>query len=276
MLRYLALVGLALAKLPVYVLNAEAVAPANLVIENENAPQVLASHFIGAGVEEASLEALAMAQLIPSVLLDDRNAAVVVVGDFKTELAAKVFGSPLLSIDSSGPELSTVPRQLTASEISTIDNENWPVVVCGGDSESLKAIAQLKSKVLVIGVPAGEPLPDLQYTRIFRRRVARSASPSTIPALFGSQEQCEEITNNCSGRGECVKTPNGFKCACKATEKDGYTYNWGGNDCSKRDVSWQFNLLLWTTVGIVFAAVFGIKAMVSVGKTPLPGVLNAM
>lgn len=276
MLRYLALVGVALAGLPVYVLNAESVAPANLVLESSNAPQILASHFIGAGVEEASLEALAMAQFIPSVLLDDRNAAVVVVTDFKADVAEKVFGSPLLSIESSGPELSSVPRQLAASEISAIDNDEWPVVVCNGASDTLRAIADLKSKVLVIGVPAGESLPDLHYTRISRRKAARSASPSIIPTFFGSQEQCEELTNSCSGRGECVKTPNGFKCACKATKKDDYTYYWGGNDCSKRDVSWQFNLLVWTTLGIVFAAVFGVSAMVSVGNSPLPGILNAM
>lgn len=278
MLHYLALAGLALAELSVYVLNADVVAPANSLLESKNAVQVLASHFIGAGVEDASLEALAMAQLVPSVLLDERNAAVVVVGAFDSKIADKQFGSPLLSIkNAQSRELDRTPRMLTADELAGIDSERWPIVACHGDAESLKAIAQLKSKVLVVGVPAGQPLPALEYTQATLRKQRRSTKTSSpIPDLFPSKEQCEEVTNNCSGRGTCVKTPNGHKCACESTTKDGYTYNWGGSDCSKRDISWQFNLIVWTTIGITLAALFGVGALFSIGSQPLPGVLNAI
>lgn len=99
---------------------------------------------------------------------------------------------------------------------------------------------------------------------------------SPLPHWFPSLEQCESLTNSCSGRGRCVQAGNRYACKCAATKVDGYTYNWGGVDCSKRDVSWQFNLLLWTSVVFVLVQIAAFMMLFSVGCEPLPGILTAV
>ncbi|CAG79565.1 hypothetical protein B0I72DRAFT_149944 [Yarrowia lipolytica] len=87
-------------------------------------------------------------------------------------------------------------------------------------------------------------------------------------ARFGSEDECNEKTNNCSGHGACSKGrgESAYTCKCKTGR--------GGKLCQKQDVSVQFQLFFWTAVVALITITLGIKLMMSVGSEPLPGVLG--
>lgn len=98
-----------------------------------------------------------------------------------------------------------------------------------------------------------------------------------IQSGFSSMEQCKSSTNNCSGHGSCVEVNSGsYQCACKSTFDDQTqrTTQWGGNACQKIDISAPFNLLLWSSVGILAVTIWAVGLMYSVGSEPLPGILG--
>lgn len=98
---------------------------------------------------------------------------------------------------------------------------------------------------------------------------ATSKKKQTIGiARFGSEDECNEKTNNCTGNGTCSKGrgESAYTCKCKTGR--------GGKLCQKQDISVQFQLFFWTAVVALITITLGIKLMMSVGSEPLPGVLG--
>lgn len=97
-------------------------------------------------------------------------------------------------------------------------------------------------------------------------------------ACFSSEDACNVGTSSCNSRGKCSQVKSGcWSCVCAATRNEGKTKttNWSGFDCSKKDVSSEANLLLWTTLALVILIIGGIKLLYNVGNESLPGVLGA-
>lgn len=125
-----------------------------------------------------------------------------------------------------------------------------------------------KYQVLVITYPNSKELPHLNK---------RAIELSSKSFQYGNEVACEVATNNCNSHGKCRKNGEYWSCLCepsfnKTTSK---TTTWVGYDCSKKDVSVEANLFLWTTIALVVLLVGGIKLMFSIGDQPLPGVLDA-
>jgi hypothetical protein len=112
-----------------------------------------------------------------------------------------------------------------------------------------------------------------------------------LPACFGSQEECEKTTRNCTGHGKCrkqfhnrdaAKGDNGdcYSCQCSATREDRgegkfKTTSWGGPACQKQDVSIAFWLIALFTVGMIFLVSFAVGSVLSMGGEELPSVIGA-
>ncbi|CAN3364167.1 hypothetical protein DICA4_E15852 [Diutina catenulata] len=115
----------------------------------------------------------------------------------------------------------------------------------------------------------------------YSKRAANAARAFNVevraPSGWDSENDCRKATGDCSGHGSCVETRGTWKCACVPSfdKKAQKTSKWAGPDCSKRDVSGEANLFLWTGIGIFSIVAFGIKLLASVGNQPLPGVLQA-
>ncbi|CAN3373066.1 hypothetical protein DIURU_005311 [Diutina rugosa] len=94
---------------------------------------------------------------------------------------------------------------------------------------------------------------------------------------FDSEEKCKETTGDCSGHGKCVNFQDKWRCACEPSfdKEKQKTTKWAGADCSKKDVSSEANMFLWTGIVLLAFLVAGGKLMYSVGSQPLPGVLQA-
>lgn len=125
-----------------------------------------------------------------------------------------------------------------------------------------------KYDVLVISYPNSKDLPHLNK---------RTIELSSRSFQYGSEDACEVATNSCNSHGKCRQNGEYWSCLCepsfnKTTSK---TTTWVGYDCSKKDVSVEANLFLWTTIALVVLLVGGIKLMFSIGNQPLPGVLDA-
>lgn len=112
-----------------------------------------------------------------------------------------------------------------------------------------------------------------QVFAVFNKRGAAGSN-----SCFLDEEACHASTNSCNSHGSCTKVLSKcWQCLCKPSydKETSKTTVWTGFDCSKKDVSAQAHLLLWTTVTIVAAAVAGIKLLYAIGEETLPGVLEA-
>uniref|UniRef100_A0A060T4H1 ARAD1C45056p n=1 Tax=Blastobotrys adeninivorans TaxID=409370 RepID=A0A060T4H1_BLAAD len=133
-------------------------------------------------------------------------------------------------------------------------------------------------RVAVVSVPVNA----CKFSETFIAKRDESSSkpaktnPNSVSALYDSEEECKSSTDQCSGHGECVNVNGKYGCACKASydESTKKTTRWGGSACNKRDVSFEFQLFFWTTIGIVLTVAYGVKLMFSIGSDPLPGVLS--
>lgn len=125
------------------------------------------------------------------------------------------------------------------------------------------------------------------------RAVRRSTEATALPLVAGqsrakrtaavkyarsysSQDKCQQLTNSCHGHGECVQqAPDSWACACKPTKSEaGLTTYWGGSACEKKDVSAEFQLLLWTSVALIVTAGASVGLLYSMDSDPLPGILT--
>ncbi|GME76050.1 unnamed protein product [Ambrosiozyma monospora] len=109
---------------------------------------------------------------------------------------------------------------------------------------------------------------SLEVVRVFQR--ARSD-----PTCFTSEQECNDGTDECSGHGKCIDAAGCYRCSCESQKVNGTTTDWTGASCQKKDVSAPFNLLLWSSVVLIFAFVAGVQLLVKVGDEELPGVLLA-
>lgn len=112
-----------------------------------------------------------------------------------------------------------------------------------------------------------------QVFAVFNKRGA--AGPNSC---FLDEEACHATTNSCNSHGACTKVLSKcWQCLCQPSynKETSKTTVWTGFDCSKKDVSAQAHLLLWTTITIVAATVAGIKLLFAIGEESLPGVLEA-
>jgi len=114
-------------------------------------------------------------------------------------------------------------------------------------------------------------------------------SDEVIQSCYSTFDKCMDVSNSCSGHGECVNKysasskPEGsrkcFACVCKATivkSPQGHKMvHWGGNMCQKKDISVQFWLIAGFSITIVGAVTFAIGLLFSVGEETLPGVIGA-
>ncbi|EGD95962.1 hypothetical protein TESG_03424 [Trichophyton tonsurans CBS 112818] len=136
---------------------------------------------------------------------------------------------------------------------------------------------------------------DATSTSVARPSATAKPTPAFhLPVCYTKNETCTERTNNCSGHGSCylkrtssknsTSSSNENDCyACKchrtvvSTNKDGKTktVQWGGPDCSKRDVSMQFWLIGGLSVVLVLGVAYGVGMLFSIGEEELPGVLSA-
>ncbi|CUM54755.1 uncharacterized protein AC631_01788 [Debaryomyces fabryi] len=116
-----------------------------------------------------------------------------------------------------------------------------------------------------------------ELNEIFKEsNVNKRASNNGV--CFSSEDACKVGTSSCNSHGKCAKVKSGcWSCVCAATlnEAKTKTTNWSGYDCSKKDVSSEANLLLWTTLALLILFIGGIKLLYSVGNESLPGVLGA-
>lgn len=111
---------------------------------------------------------------------------------------------------------------------------------------------------------------------------ATNPLPRVIPACFESLDSCNNVTNFCSGHGDCYEARNKcFRCKCGSTvvrtNDDGTTksVHWGGMACEKKDVSVPF--ILFAGFGVIFTAlvVGAIGMLYGMGSENLPSVLSA-
>ncbi|KAK7202631.1 hypothetical protein BZA70DRAFT_292147 [Myxozyma melibiosi] len=98
---------------------------------------------------------------------------------------------------------------------------------------------------------------------------------------YTTQEECEIMTNYCSGgHGYCMEMygqEGYFGCQCISTydETTRQRTYWAGDYCQKYDVSVPFNIFFWGLILSLLFVGFMIKAMVSMGAEELPAVLAA-
>ncbi|GMG56035.1 unnamed protein product [Ambrosiozyma monospora] len=109
---------------------------------------------------------------------------------------------------------------------------------------------------------------SLEVVRVFQR--SRSD-----PTCWTSEQECTDGSDDCSGHGKCIDAAGCYRCSCEAQKVNGTTTYWTGASCQKKDISAPFNLLLWSSVVLIFAFVAGVQLLVKVGDEELPGVLLA-
>ena len=138
---------------------------------------------------------------------------------------------------------------------------------------------------------AVEPAPMSTPLTTFAKSNQSSPLRGILPACFGSQDECEKTTRNCTGHGKCrkqfhnrdaAKGDNGdcYSCQCSATKEDRgdgkvKTTVWGGPACQKQDVSMAFWLIALFTVGMIFLVSFAVGSVMSMGSEELPSVIGA-
>ncbi|KAM5441398.1 hypothetical protein MferCBS31731_003469 [Microsporum ferrugineum] len=151
-----------------------------------------------------------------------------------------------------------------------------------------------KPKVHKVRSPSANQAARADATLASTAIPANPTAPFHLPVCYTKNETCTERTNGCSGHGSCylkrTSTKNStssshendcYACKCHrtvvSTNKDGKTktVQWGGPDCSKRDVSMQFWLIGGLSLLLVLGVGYGIGMLFSIGEEELPGVLSA-
>ncbi|KAJ3248570.1 hypothetical protein HDU78_011423 [Chytriomyces hyalinus] len=109
----------------------------------------------------------------------------------------------------------------------------------------------------------------------------RLAKVNTACPQFFSD--CMTLNNNCSNHGMCTQMPNPrasnqtcFFCSCYTNNTDdngeliiggsNRKVLWAGASCAQQDISSEFHLLLWSSVGLIVVLVFVIGLLASVGS----------
>ncbi|KAJ3503683.1 hypothetical protein NLJ89_g8323 [Agrocybe chaxingu] len=133
-------------------------------------------------------------------------------------------------------------------------------------------------------------------TSLYRRQDPQQTQqplPSTVPppqepigaisTCFKTEDDCNNGTTSCSGRGQCVGATKAgrtcFVCTCTPTKTgEGTkvkTEYWAGESCERKDVSGPFVLLTGTVIVILLLIAGSISLLYTVGDQPLPSTLLA-
>lgn len=270
--------------LPVYLLHTDSSRSAGKLFEAELAP-MLFSHFLGDGVEELSGDNEAILRQFPSRFLDESRASIVVMENFYLDDAEKKFGSPnfylengsadelsrraaTVSVDNLKSRLSSGEGVFRVNAVETSQPSPLSTVVDDFTQSILGVVEKSDAKIMLIGIPPQKGGNGQSKSRQAKRAAAAAAgNTSGVPGFFDTEDACISQTNSCSSRGSCVKTSSGkFACRCVPTTENEYTYYWGGNDCSKRDVSFQFFLIVGTTLAVIVAASLSVTMLFNLGK----------
>lgn len=90
---------------------------------------------------------------------------------------------------------------------------------------------------------------------------------------FTSEDDLNEATNKCSGRGKAVQSSKGgrkcYRCQCEKTDGK----EWAGSACQRSDIAKPFALLAVTTILLIFTAFWSILYLFNEGEKELPSVL---
>ncbi|KAK9450276.1 uncharacterized protein V1518DRAFT_413432 [Limtongia smithiae] len=98
---------------------------------------------------------------------------------------------------------------------------------------------------------------------------------------YTTQEECEIMTNYCSGgHGVCMQMygqEGYYGCQCISTydETTRQRTYWAGDYCQKYDVTVPFQIFFWGLIVTVLFVAWIISAMISMGSQELPAVLGA-
>ncbi|KAK9480705.1 hypothetical protein V1514DRAFT_275760 [Lipomyces japonicus] len=97
---------------------------------------------------------------------------------------------------------------------------------------------------------------------------------------YPTEQECEIMTNFCSGHGTCAQLygqEGYYSCACTSTYDEDTrqrTY-WAGDYCQKTDVTVPFQIFFWFLIISLLFIAWTIKALLSIGNEELPAVLAA-
>lgn len=271
---------------PVYLLNTKVPVGTSEVVSRSVAPE-LAGYFIGDCFDSSSESNHIVTKLVESPLMKDSEPTVLMVENLASSYFEQKLGSPHFYLEKGSTDLlnhRSVKVNVASLKKSLLDSArklisiNARVDEQDHNEEIWQTLKQLPdAHIMLIGSSNSKRL-DSDEVRVAsaRSRSADSSIPfNKIPNFFETEEDCSNLTKECSGRGNCVKVSNGlYSCKCQASVEGDRTFHWGGSDCSKRDVSTQFNLIVGTCIAIVIAAVFSVRLLFNLGSEPLPGILD--
>ncbi|KAH7904027.1 hypothetical protein BJ138DRAFT_1167232 [Hygrophoropsis aurantiaca] len=114
--------------------------------------------------------------------------------------------------------------------------------------------------------PQQSPLP------VYTHDSPTSNVSSLSSTCLGSVLACDDATDACSGRGECISISKaGKECfVCQCTRE-----GWAGSKCEKKDVSGPFALLAGTTITLLLLIGGSISLLYSIGSQGLPSILTS-
>jgi len=129
----------------------------------------------------------------------------------------------------------------------------------------------------VITTPAGVKVAKRNLAKRQQQQQQQSGSCARYDnySLFSSEAECNEKTNNCSGRGKCEskssRNPGCFSCVCN---KDGLK-QYGGVKCEAENISNDFQLLFWSSVMLIVILIFVVGIMFNIkSDIPIVGVVS--
>ncbi|KAK4054287.1 hypothetical protein OIO90_003520 [Microbotryomycetes sp. JL221] len=145
------------------------------------------------------------------------------------------------------------------------------------------------------------------YAKVVRPRLARTttrlnkrstvfspradATKTATPVVpqsrrcFESEKELNKLTADCLGRGKAVKgvTTRDLKggecwvCSCgTTTDERGKRHKWAGEGCEKEDLSSDFVLLFFSSLGLVLILIASIVLLYGIGNVELPGTLSSV
>ncbi|KAJ3059832.1 hypothetical protein HDU98_004139 [Podochytrium sp. JEL0797] len=160
--------------------------------------------------------------------------------------------------------------------------------VYGKDSEEYKFAARVSKQVVSQTVDSFKAIyPDgvIQILSVSPETDSSSKRDASVPDLTKRLaavntacpkyfSDCMTLNNNCSNHGMCAQFANPrianqtcFFCSCYTNNTDdngeliiGGSHRkvlWSGPSCSKQDISADFHLLFWTTLGLVVVMIVG-------------------
>ncbi|KAF3184988.1 hypothetical protein TWF788_004817 [Orbilia oligospora] len=195
----------------------------------------------------------------------------------KYQVASKLMGRILNQVIKATGEYPSVVGLIPVDSKTTKRSDNVDFVGSFDIKKSKRKEAPL--------VPSTEPKfasnkEDTSVVTPLQKNTNKIARPR--PGCFENRDVCGNRTNNCNGRGNCIKSTtqsNCWSCVCTPTVvKVGganKTTYWGGNACQKKDVSVPFVLFATFTIGMLLAIGWTINKMIDMGAEELPGELSA-